>query len=150
MNIGKALFAQLMDFLPWSTFARIVARYGGDARVRTLCCAHLPSVHPFIELPDLIIRAAQAEWAGHRLHQCRRPLWHRAIPLEQTDAYPPSRSWNGQGHAQLHRGALRPEACQTCADTAYGSAATLNWIINEKQIATHIPAIVKPRETTAH
>ena len=31
MNIGKTLFAQLMDFLPWSTFARIVARYGGDA-----------------------------------------------------------------------------------------------------------------------
>ena len=57
MNIGKALFAQLMDFLPWSTFARIVARYGGDARVRTLCCAHLPSVHPFIELPDLIVDA---------------------------------------------------------------------------------------------
>ena len=38
MNIGKTLFAQL-DFLPWSTFTRIVARYGGDARVRTLCCA---------------------------------------------------------------------------------------------------------------
>ena len=30
MNIGKTLFAQLMDFLPWSTFERIVARYGGD------------------------------------------------------------------------------------------------------------------------
>lgn len=29
MNIGKTLFARLMDFLPWSTFARIVARYGG-------------------------------------------------------------------------------------------------------------------------
>jgi hypothetical protein len=28
MNIGKALFAQLMDFLPWSTFARIVAELG--------------------------------------------------------------------------------------------------------------------------
>jgi hypothetical protein len=39
VNIGKTLFAQLMDFLPWSTFARIVAGYGGDARVRTLCCA---------------------------------------------------------------------------------------------------------------
>ena len=39
MNTGKTLFAQLMDFLPWSTFTRIVARYGGDARVRTLCCA---------------------------------------------------------------------------------------------------------------
>src|SRR5262249_55207161 len=45
-----------------------------------------------------------------------------AIPVEQTDAYRPSRSWNGQGHDQLHREALRPEACQTCADTAYGSA----------------------------
>ena len=32
VNIGKTLFAQLMDFLPWSIFARIVARYGGDAR----------------------------------------------------------------------------------------------------------------------
>jgi hypothetical protein len=31
VNIGKTLFAQLMDFLPWSTFTRIVARYGGDA-----------------------------------------------------------------------------------------------------------------------
>ena len=31
---GKTLFAQLMDFLPWSTFTRIVARYDGDHRVR--------------------------------------------------------------------------------------------------------------------
>jgi hypothetical protein len=30
MNVGKTLFAQLMEFLPWSTFARIVARYGGE------------------------------------------------------------------------------------------------------------------------
>ena len=30
MNIGKTLFAQLMDFLPWTTFTRIVDRYGGD------------------------------------------------------------------------------------------------------------------------
>ena len=26
MNIGKTLFAQLMDFLPWTTFTRIVDR----------------------------------------------------------------------------------------------------------------------------
>jgi hypothetical protein len=37
--VTKTLFAQLMDFLPWSTFTRIVARYGGDQRVRTLSCA---------------------------------------------------------------------------------------------------------------
>ena len=39
MNTGKTLFAQLMDYLPWSTFTRIVTRYDGDRRVRTLSCA---------------------------------------------------------------------------------------------------------------
>ena len=28
-----------MDFLPWKTFHRIVARHGGDQRVRMLPCA---------------------------------------------------------------------------------------------------------------
>jgi transposase len=50
VNIGKTLFAQLMDFLPWSTFARIVARYGGDARVRTLCCAEQYRAMAFAQL----------------------------------------------------------------------------------------------------
>ncbi len=39
MNIGKTLFAQVMDFLPWKTFHRIVTRYHGDHRMRTLSCA---------------------------------------------------------------------------------------------------------------
>ena len=30
MNIGKTLFAQLRDFLPWKTFPRIVDRCDGD------------------------------------------------------------------------------------------------------------------------
>jgi hypothetical protein len=34
MNTGKTLFAQIMDFLPWKTFHRIVARHGGDKGVR--------------------------------------------------------------------------------------------------------------------
>ena len=38
MNTGKTLFAQLMDFLPWTTFARIVERYGGDRYVKSLVC----------------------------------------------------------------------------------------------------------------
>lgn len=37
-NAGKTLFAQLMDFLPWTTFARYVARYEGDKGVRSLTC----------------------------------------------------------------------------------------------------------------
>ena len=38
MYRGKTLFAQLMSFLPWSTFARIVQRYGGNRRVRKFPC----------------------------------------------------------------------------------------------------------------
>ena len=38
MYTGKTLFAQLMYFLPWTTFARIVDRYDGNHRVRTLAC----------------------------------------------------------------------------------------------------------------
>ena len=38
MHVGKTLFAQVMEFLPWSTFQRIVDRYQGDHRVRKLCC----------------------------------------------------------------------------------------------------------------
>ena len=38
MNTGKTLFAQLMDFLPWTTFDRIVARYNGNRAVRSLPC----------------------------------------------------------------------------------------------------------------
>ncbi|MBI2296609.1 MAG: DUF4372 domain-containing protein, partial [Betaproteobacteria bacterium] len=34
MFVGKLVFAQLMDHLPWKNFARIVERYGGDHRVR--------------------------------------------------------------------------------------------------------------------
>jgi hypothetical protein len=39
MNTGKTLFAQLMDFVPWSTFSRLVAQYDGNRRIRTLTCA---------------------------------------------------------------------------------------------------------------
>src|SRR5262245_20833007 len=34
MHAGKLVFAQLMDHLPWTSFARIVARYAGNHRVR--------------------------------------------------------------------------------------------------------------------
>lgn len=43
MNAGKTLFAQIMDFLPWTTFDRYVDRYldryGGNRGVRTMTCA---------------------------------------------------------------------------------------------------------------
>ena len=39
MNIGKTLFAQLMDVLPWKTFPRIVDRREGDRYVKSMTCA---------------------------------------------------------------------------------------------------------------
>ena len=50
MYAGKTLFAQLMDFLPWTTFARIVDRYGGNRRVRTLPCTEHFRVLAFAQL----------------------------------------------------------------------------------------------------
>ena len=50
VNSGTTLFAQLMDFLPWSTFTRIVARYDGDIRVRSLRCAEQYRAMAFAQL----------------------------------------------------------------------------------------------------
>jgi len=50
MNIGKTLFAQLMDFLPWTTFTRVVNRYGGDRYVKSLTCADQFRVMAFAQL----------------------------------------------------------------------------------------------------
>jgi hypothetical protein len=50
MNTGKTLFAQLMDFLPWSTFDRIVARYNGNRAVRTLPCVAQYQVMAFAQI----------------------------------------------------------------------------------------------------
>jgi hypothetical protein len=50
MYVGKTLFAQTMDFLPWKTFHRIVARYDGDYRVRTLSCAEHFRIMAFAQL----------------------------------------------------------------------------------------------------
>ena len=50
MNTGKTLFAQLMEFVPWTSVARIVKRYGGDARVRSFNCAEQFRVMAFAQL----------------------------------------------------------------------------------------------------
>ena len=50
MYLGKTLFAQVMEFLPWKTFHRLVARYEGDYRVRTLSCADQFRIMAFAQL----------------------------------------------------------------------------------------------------
>jgi hypothetical protein len=50
MNIGKTLFAQVMEFVPWTSFGRIVSRYGGDSGVRRLACTEQFRVMAFAQL----------------------------------------------------------------------------------------------------
>jgi Transposase DDE domain/Domain of unknown function (DUF4372) len=50
MNVGKTLFAQAMEFIPWTSFSRIVARYSGNAGVRRLSCAEQFRVMAFAQL----------------------------------------------------------------------------------------------------
>ena len=52
MYLGKTLFAQLMDFLPWKTFHRIVDRCDGDRYVKSLTCAEQFRVMAFAQLTD--------------------------------------------------------------------------------------------------
>jgi len=50
MYVGKTLFAQVTEFVPWTSFARIVHRYGGNAGVRTLSCAEQFRAMAFAQL----------------------------------------------------------------------------------------------------
>lgn len=50
MNTGKTLFAQIMEYLPWNTFYRIVNRYKGDYRVRKFRCAEQLRVMAFAQM----------------------------------------------------------------------------------------------------
>lgn len=49
-NAGRTLFSQVMDFVPWTSVDRIVTRYGGDVRVRTLRCSEQFRVMAFAQL----------------------------------------------------------------------------------------------------
>ena len=50
MNAGKTLFAQIMEFIPWTSFSRIVTRYAGDSGVRRMNCAEQFRIMAFAQL----------------------------------------------------------------------------------------------------
>ena len=50
MNVGRTLFAQIMEFVPWTSVTRIVERYAGNARVRRMTCAEQFRVMAFAQL----------------------------------------------------------------------------------------------------
>jgi hypothetical protein len=93
MNTGKTLFAQLMDFLPWTTFARYVQRYGGDRGVRTLPCAEQFRVMAFAQLTYREslrdIEACLSAQAGKLYHMGLREPVRRSTLAEANE----SRDW---------------------------------------------------------
>ena len=50
MYVGKTLFSQVMEFVPWTSLARIVHRHGGNSGVRTLSCAEQFRAMAFAQL----------------------------------------------------------------------------------------------------
>jgi hypothetical protein len=50
VNTGQTLFSQVMDFVPWTSFDRIVTKYGGDVRVRSLRCTEQFRIMAFAQM----------------------------------------------------------------------------------------------------
>jgi PAS domain S-box-containing protein len=50
VNFGRTLFPQVMDFVPWTSFARLVAKYDGDLRVRKFRCTEQFRAMAFAQL----------------------------------------------------------------------------------------------------
>src|ERR1700676_4286524 len=50
MYTGRTLFSQVMDFVPWTSFHRIVAKYRGDIGVRTLRCSEHFRIMAFAQI----------------------------------------------------------------------------------------------------
>ena len=95
-----------------------------------------------------------AQWTGAMrgpaFFRLRRQLSHRCEVRRDRRRRGLARHSSGRGRCgqdddRPHRGPLRPEARRLAADTAYGSAATLDWIVNDKKIAPHIPVIDKSK-----
>jgi hypothetical protein len=50
MNVGKTLFVQIKEYIPWTSFARIVDRYAGNSGVRRMTCAEQFRIMAFAQL----------------------------------------------------------------------------------------------------
>lgn len=72
MNLRETLFAHLKEFVPWTSFARILAHCCGYARVSTL-----PSTEHFSHhgLRTGHLARVLARYRGHAGCQCQQTLW---------------------------------------------------------------------------
>jgi hypothetical protein len=93
MYIGKTLFAQLMDFLPWKTFHRIIDRHDGDRYVKSMTCADQFRILAFAQLTYREslrdIEASLSAQAAKRYHMGFRQEIKRSTLADANE----SRDW---------------------------------------------------------
>jgi len=83
MNFGRTLFSQIMEYVPWKAFERIVDRYQGDAGIRILDCADIFRVMAFSQLTwRESLRDIEACLTAH--HQKLFHMGLRSIPARST------------------------------------------------------------------
>ena len=104
MHVGKTLFAQVMEFVPWTSFARIVHRYSGNAGARTLSCAEQYRAMAFARTVAESVSHAGAPAGSRRALMNSSPLarnarstasspsrWRRSIPGSARQRFPSPR-----------------------------------------------------------
>ena len=82
MNVGKTLFAQVMDFVPWKSFSRIIDRHHGDVGVSELGCADVFRAMAFAQLTGLD--------SLRGVHVCLAAMGHKLFHMGLNA--PPARS----------------------------------------------------------
>ena len=81
MNFGRTLFSQVMDFVPWTSFDRLVAKYDGDLRVRKFRCTEQFRAMAFAQLTfreslgDIEVRSHQSCMAWDFVVRSRSRRW---------------------------------------------------------------------------
>jgi len=58
MNVGKTLFAQVMQYVPWKTFGRIIERYGerGGARAGKPWCVSILTIRAGFSMAEMLFK----------------------------------------------------------------------------------------------
>jgi len=137
MHVGKPLFAQVMEFVPWKTFGRIIARHRGDVGVRTLGCADVFRIMAFAQLTwRESLRDFEVCLAAHQTKLFHMGL--RAAPARATlaDALN-TRDWRLY-HAFAQRLIARARVLYAHAPSVLGldasvyalDATTIDWCLN--------------------
>ncbi len=94
MNVGKTLFAQVMDFVPWPSFGRVVERYSGNTRVRRMSCAEQFRIMAFAQLTwRESLRDIEATLSANRNKLYSMGLRHEVHRSTLADANE-SRDWH--------------------------------------------------------